>query len=82
MSLNGLFLSFSALCDFLKKYFFSKKNFKNFFEKNNFSKRFQQLFFEYFWALDMAPTWDDPVLFLQTTILTLIGPLFLQFLQS
>ena len=28
MSLNGLFLSFSALCDFLKKSFFPKKNFK------------------------------------------------------
>ena len=33
MSLNGLFLSFSAFCD-LKITFFSKKNFKNnFFEK-------------------------------------------------
>ena len=33
MSLNGLFLSFSAFCD-LKNTFFSKKNFKNnFFEK-------------------------------------------------
>ena len=37
MSLNRLFLSFSALCDFLKKYFFRKKNFKNFF----FEKKFQ-----------------------------------------
>ena len=33
MSLNGLFLSFSALCDFLKKYFFFEKKFKNFFWK-------------------------------------------------
>ena len=40
MSLNGLFLSFSALCDFLKKYFFSKKKISIFFE-NNFSKCFQ-----------------------------------------
>ena len=62
MSLNGLFLSFSALCDFLKKYIFEKKIQKFFFEKT-FSKFFQKLFFEYFWALDIAPTWDDPVLF-------------------
>ena len=33
MSLNGLFLSFSALCDFLKKYFFSKKKFQIFLKK-------------------------------------------------
>ena len=24
------------------------------------------MFFEYFWALDMAPTWDDPVLLIWT----------------
>ena len=37
MSLNGLFLSFSALCDFLKKYFFfEKKNFKIFLKKKFF----------------------------------------------
>ena len=41
MSLNDLFLSFSALCDFFTKYFFSKKI---------FSKYFQYLFLEYFWA--------------------------------
>ena len=36
-----------------------------------------------FWPLDMAPTWAVPGLFFfQTTILTLIGPFFLQFLQS
>ena len=33
MSLNGLFLSFSALCDFLKNTFFRKKNFKFFLKK-------------------------------------------------
>ena len=44
------------------------KNFK-FFLKNVFCA---------FWALDIAPTLDVPVLFfLQTTILTLIGPLFI-----
>ena len=35
MSLNGLFLSFSALCD-LKNTFFRKKFKNNFFEKKNF----------------------------------------------
>ena len=39
MSLNGLFLSFSALCD-LKNTFFRKKNFKN----NFFEKFFFQIF--------------------------------------
>ena len=33
MSLNGLFLSFSALCDILKKYFFSEKKFQFFLKK-------------------------------------------------
>ena len=40
MSLNGLFLSFSALCD-LKNTFFRKKNQNFFFEKKFFSKFFQ-----------------------------------------
>ena len=39
MSLNGLFLSFSALCD-LKNTFFSKKNQKIFFWKKNFFQIF------------------------------------------
>ena len=39
MSLNGLFLSFSALCD-LKNTFFSKKNQNFFFEKNFFFQIF------------------------------------------
>ena len=39
MSLNGLFLSFSALCD-LKNTFFSKKNQNFFFEKNFFFQNF------------------------------------------
>ena len=47
---------------FWKNTFFRKKISKFFSAKNNFSKCFQLLFFEYFWALDMAPTWDDPVL--------------------
>ena len=39
MSLNGLFLSFSALCD-LKNTFFSKKKSKKFFLKKNFFPNF------------------------------------------
>ena len=40
MSLNGLFLSFSALCDFLKNTFFEKKRFSKIF----FEKKFFQMF--------------------------------------
>ena len=59
-------LHFSALCDFFFERIFFFKNYK-FFSKKIFCS---------FWALDMAPTLDVLVLFLQTTILTLIGPLF------
>ena len=53
LSLKGLFLGFRQYATFFTKYFFWKK----------ISKCFQLLFLEYFWALDMAPTWAVPVLF-------------------
>ena len=45
-------LHFSALCDIFRKKFFSK--IPSFFPKKMFCA---------FWALDIAPTWDVPVLF-------------------
>ena len=58
MNRKGLFLGFSALCDFLPNTFVKKK----------FPKRFQKLLLKYFWALDVAPTWAVPglLLFLQS----------------
>ena len=52
ISLKGLFLGFSAICDFFYQIRFEKK-----------SKFFQLLFLEYFWVLDMKPTWAVPGLF-------------------
>ena len=48
-------LHFSALCDLFRKNFFSK--IPSFFPKKMFCA---------FWALDIAPTWDVPVLFIRT----------------
>ena len=62
MNPNGLFLSFSALCDFLFK--------KIPFLKKKFFQVFPIVVLEYFWAFDMAPTWDVPVLFLQTILMS------------
>ena len=50
-------LHFSALCDIFRKNFFSKIS--SFFPKKMFCA---------FWALDIAPTWDVPVLFTLTYI--------------